>query len=161
MANQRTKARLEARIKARAAHCIEFELSDPRASFVTLTRVELSADLGTAHIHYSVLGRAGDRSRTAHMLQDATGFIRKQVARVLEMRRIPRLVWVYDDSVERQANLERTIAEALRHDREINPQAHPEVPAPGPPADDGPAEEDELKRDYADFLDAQDEEEGH
>ena len=45
MANPRTIARLEAQIRRRAAYCLQFEVADPRATFITITRVELSSDL--------------------------------------------------------------------------------------------------------------------
>ncbi len=154
MVNPRVKARIEARIQERAAYCVKFELRDPRAAFITITRVEVSDDLSSARIHYSVYGSEGDRSKAAHMLEDAGGFIRKQVGRVLRTRRVPKLRWVYDDSIEYSANMERRIQEALEHDREVNPDAHPEL---APPAE---AEEQELDQEYLDFLNAQEEEEG-
>ena len=48
MANPRSIARLEARIHERVAHCLEFEVSDPRSAFITVTKVELSTDLSIA-----------------------------------------------------------------------------------------------------------------
>lgn len=127
MASPRTLARLEARILQRAAHCLEFEVADPRASFITLTSVKLARDLSTARVSYSVLGSPADRSRTQHMLEDASGFIQRQVAKVLKTRRMPRLTWAYDDSVEYAAEIDRKIKEAMRGDREINPSAHADV----------------------------------
>ena len=156
MANPRTKARLEARILERVAHCLEFELSDPRSAFVTVQRVELTPDLYTARIFYSVYGSEGDKSRVSHMLEDATGFVRKRVAGVLRVRRVPRLVWVYDDSVERAAQVSQAIRDALERDRSINPGAHAELDLTPPPEAD---EADRLDAEYLDFLTAQEREE--
>ncbi|HEX6885194.1 MAG TPA: 30S ribosome-binding factor RbfA [Planctomycetota bacterium] len=156
MTNPRVKARIEARIQERVAYCVEFELKDPRATFITITRVEITDDLSSAKVFYSVYGTEGEKSRTAHMLEDASGFVRKQVARVLRLRRVPALRWIYDDSVERTAEMHRTIQEALDKDRAINPTAHAELPRP-------PAEADakqELEREYLDFLQAQEDEDG-
>lgn len=152
MANPRTRARIEARIKERVAHCVEFELSDPRAAFVTITKVEVSTDLATARIYYSVFGTEGERSRVAHMLESATGFVRTRVAKVLRVRRVPRVLWVYDDTIEFQAKMDATIQGALDRDRNINPDAHP-----GLQVTEEDAEADEVDREYEDFLDAQDE----
>jgi ribosome-binding factor A len=152
MVNPRSKARIEARIRERVAYAIEFELKDPRSTFITVTRVEVSDDLSIAKVFYSVYGTPGDRSRTAHMLESASGFLRKQLARVLRTRRIPALRWIYDDSVELQAEMERKIKAALEHDREVHPGAHAEVVLePDPP-------EDPTEREYLDFLEAQEEE---
>ncbi len=153
MANARAKAKIEARIRERAAYCVEFELNDPRATFITITRVEVSNDLSSARIFYSVLGSDSDKSRTAHMLESASGFVRKKIGRVLKTRKVPHLRWIFDDSIERQAEMEKKIAEALRHDREINPDAHAELEPPRDP------EDEEVDREYLDFLNAQEEEE--
>jgi ribosome-binding factor A len=153
MTNPRVKARIEARIQERVAHCVEFELNDPRATFITITRVEVSDDLSSAKVFYSVYGTEGDKTRTARMLEDATGFVKKQVGRVLRTRRVPGLRWIYDDSIERSARMHATIQEALDKDRAINPEAHPDMPR------SEPAKDDELDREYLDFLNAQEDEE--
>ncbi len=154
MSKPRVNARIEARIQERAAYCVEFELKDPRAAFITVTRVEVSDDLSSARIFYSVYGTEADRTRVAHMLEDAGGFIRKQVGRVLRTRRVPHMRWVYDDSIEYSANMERTISEALQRDRQVNPQAHPELELEAGSDDPG-----QLDQEYRDFLQAQEDEE--
>jgi len=154
MTNPRSKARIEARILERAAYCVEFELSDPRSAFITLTKVEVSNDLGHAKIYYSVLGTEGEKSRARHMLEDASGFIRRQVGRVLRTRRIPKLAWHYDDTQEFQEEMERKIQSALQKDRSVNPTAHSELPA-APTGDEADSE-----REYQEFLQAQEDEEG-
>jgi len=123
MANPRTIARLQERIRERAAYCLQFELNDPRAGFITITKVELTADLSIAKIHYSVLGEASDRTKVAHMLEHASGFIQRQIGRVLELRRLPSLRWIYDASAEEAADMDRIIREARERDKRINPGA--------------------------------------
>jgi len=154
MTNPRSKARIEARIHERVAYCIGFELADPRASFITITKVEINDDLLCARVFYSVLGTRGDRSRVEHMLVSATGFIRKQVGRVLKTRFIPDLKWIYDDSVERSAELQSKISDALEKDRSINPAAHLELPRPK-----GAPSADDVEREYREFLQAQEDKE--
>ena len=131
MANPRVKARLEARIVERAAHCLEFEIKDPRATFITIVRAELSSDLTHGKIFYSVLGDASARSKAMHMLASAAGFIQRQVGRVLEMRRMPHLTWVYDDSIAEAARMSDVIQKALERDKQIQTSGT----APPPPPD--------------------------
>ncbi|MFT7669316.1 MAG: ribosome-binding factor A [Planctomycetota bacterium] len=122
MANPRTVARIESRIKQRAAHCLQFEINDPRSSFVTITRVEMSTDLKKGDIFYSCLGSEADRRKTERMIAGAQGFIQRQVARVLEMRTTPHLSWAYDDSVAMAADLQDLIANARQRDDDIRPE---------------------------------------
>ena len=121
MANPRTIARLQSRIQERAAYCLQFEVNDPRASFITITKVALSPDLTSGKIYYSVLGSESDKSQAEHMLRSAAGYIQRQVARVLDLRRVPHLKWMYDESVEHAADLAKLIQDARARDREINP----------------------------------------
>ncbi len=127
MVNKRTIARLEARIHERAAHCLEFEVSDPRASFITITNVELSSDLSSGKIHYSVLGNDADKANAKRMLDSAAGYIQRRVARVLELRRMPHLKWYYDASIEEAAKLEERIQRALERDQQIHTSGKAEV----------------------------------
>lgn len=156
MTNPRTRAKIEARIHERVAYCVEFELNDPRSSFITVTGVKISNDLAVARISYSIFGTKGEKSKAAHMLEDASGFVRRQLGRVLNTKRIPHLIWIYDDSAEIQEEVERAITSALNHDREINPGAHPKIEETKPPQ----ATRDEVELEYLDFLNAQEEEEG-
>jgi len=140
VANPRTIARLQARIQERAAYCLEFELRDPRCAFITITRVELANDLSSGKIYYSVLGDEGERSKAAHMLASAAGFIQRQVARVLQLRRMPHLTWVYDDSLAEAARVDDLIRGALERDRRIHEHGVADEPpssgdAPEPPSE--------------------------
>jgi ribosome-binding factor A len=158
MANPRTIARLEARILERAAHCIEHELADPRVGMITLTKVELANDLGSAKVHWSVLGGDSERRLAQRVLDDAAGYIQRQVGRVLETRKIPRLSFLYDDSIARAAELDRKIKEALAKDRELNPHAHDDLLAAGVDLEVEPTDETtEIEREYEEFLEDEDE----
>ncbi len=143
MASPKTIARLEAQIQRRVAHCLTFELSDPRVGFMTVTRVKLSNDLSTAKIFYSVLGDESAERMAGDVLESAQGFVREKVARILRTRTVPSLVWVFDDSVREAARMDNVIREARERDRAIRGEAEPpdeldaEEPRPGDPlADD-------------------------
>jgi len=92
--------RLAERIRERVANVVLFELNDPRIGFCTITRVKLAKDLSTCHVFYSVLGTEGDRSKVQHALDAATGFVQREVAKVLHTRVTPRLTFHFDESVE-------------------------------------------------------------
>lgn len=123
MANSRTIARIEARIRERAAIILQTEISDPRASFVTVTRVEVNSDLQSGKIFYSVYGTPGDRSKASHMLKNAAGYIQRLIAPALSLRRMPRLEWHYDETVEKAAELDQLIQEARQRDEQLKQQS--------------------------------------
>ena len=118
MATPRTVARVAARIRQRVSHCLQFELNDPRSGMITVTEVSLSTDMRNATIHWSVTEEK-DRSKTEHMLDGATGFVRKQLARVLETRVVPALRWEYDNRILKATEMEQLIERAVTRDEEI------------------------------------------
>lgn len=125
MVNQRAQQRIESRIKERAAYCLQFEVKDPRSTFVTITKVELKPDLKQGKIYYSCLGNSADRHKTEKMLEDAAGFVQRQVARVLETRTVPHLRFVYDDTVEKAAEIDQLISDARARDEAARPAEAP------------------------------------
>ena len=86
-------------------------LHDPRISgLVSVTDVEVSPDLAHAIIRVSVL--PADRADlTMHGLRHATKHIRGQVSQEVDLRRVPRLEFRYDDTLKRQAEVFSAIRE--------------------------------------------------
>ena len=125
MANPRTVARVSSRIQQRVAHCLQFELNDPRVGVVTVTEVRLSADMRNATILWT-LPEEKDRSKTLHMLEGATGFVRKQLARVLETRVVPALSWKYAARLLKATEMEQLIERAVTRDEEIRGDPAPQ-----------------------------------
>ena len=80
-------------------------VKDPRVSeaFISVTGVEATPDLKFAKIYYSVMG--GDQKEVAKGLKAATGFIRRELARSLNLRITPELTFVADDSVAYGAHI--------------------------------------------------------
>ena len=75
-------------------------LKDPRIGYVTLTAVDVTADLSIAKVYYTVIGDDQARKETAKGLEKATPYIRRQLAQQLKMRHTPSLVFKYDTSIE-------------------------------------------------------------
>lgn len=81
-------------------------LNDPRVrGLVTVTRVEVTDDLAEARAFVSVLPQS-HQELTMHGLQDAAGHIQRQVAPTITAKRMPRLRFIADDSLKRQAALD-------------------------------------------------------
>lgn len=76
------------------------EIKDPRVSdaLITVTAADVSADLKYAKIFYSSI--TGEDSELKKGLKSASGFVRSQLAKRLNMRITPEITFVYDESVE-------------------------------------------------------------
>lgn len=86
------------------------EVKDPRVgAMVSITAAEVAPDLREARIFYSVFG--ADKKETAAGLASASGYLRRELARRLNLRITPTLTFVEDDSMEHGARISRLIAE--------------------------------------------------
>ena len=85
------------------------EVHDPGLGFVTLTRVRVSPDLQTARVFYTSMGDDKARKETRRALDRAMPFLRRQIGRQLRLRRVPELVFQFDESVESQERIERIL----------------------------------------------------
>ncbi len=104
-------ARLRELFKEETSVILQRQMKDPRIGFVSVTDVELSADLRHAKIFVSILGDADAKSRTMAGLESAQGFIRTELARRIRLRHFPAVLFKLDDSIERGARVERLLRE--------------------------------------------------
>jgi ribosome-binding factor A len=91
--------RLEKLALHRASEVVLHELSDPRMTFITLTRVELAKDLSHIVIFWSTLGEGGQRTKVEHALRDAAPLVQTQIAKVFATRRTPHVTFKFDPSI--------------------------------------------------------------
>jgi ribosome-binding factor A len=82
------------------------DIKDPRVGMVTITDVELSADLKHARVFVSVLGDATARQRSLDGLASARPYIQSQVGRRLGLRATPELRFLLDPSFDRAARID-------------------------------------------------------
>ena len=117
MAREYSRAsRLGDQIQRDLAELIRLEVKDPRVSLVTVTAVEVSADLTHARVFVTTLADAIGAEETLQALQHAAGFLRSRLSHSLRVRQVPELRFVYDESVERGLRLSRLIDEATKPD---------------------------------------------
>ncbi len=99
-------------IRHEVSELLQRQVKDPRlGSFITVTEVSTSADLKYARIFVSRIGSEEEKQETLSGLVAAAGFLRNELARRLELRRVPELRFQWDDSIERGARLLRLIDE--------------------------------------------------
>jgi ribosome-binding factor A len=84
-------------------------LKDPGLGFVTITGCETSADVSLARVYYSVLGDPKQREETAAALERAKPHLRSEIAKLENIRRVPQLLFLYDDGVERADRVNRIL----------------------------------------------------
>ena len=82
---------------------------DPGIGFITLTRVQVSADLQVARVYYTSMGDPTARRETEKALDRATPVFRRQVGSRLNLRRVPELEFRFDESIGHQDRIEQIL----------------------------------------------------
>ena len=115
MANYR-KGRINDEVKKELSFILR-EVKDPRLSdaFISITSVEVSGDLKFAKVYYSAL--MGDKKEIAKGLKSCAGFIRREIARRLNLRMTPEFTFFEDHSIEHGAHISK-----LLNQIEISPE---------------------------------------
>lgn len=117
------------------------ELNDPRMGMVTVTSVDVSADLRVADVRVSILGDAKAQDACMKAIEHARGHVQEQIAGAVDMKYCPRLRFHQDESVKKSVAVSALIAkaraedEAARQDR-IRRGAEPAGDEAGPDAED-------------------------
>lgn len=96
-------------IRKEASIIVHDELKDPRLGFVTITRVEMTPDLRSAKIFFSVLGTQDDYKKTKEALDSASGFIRRLIAQRINLRFAPEILFREDRSAEYSVRIEELL----------------------------------------------------
>ncbi len=82
------------------------EVNDPRLKgIISITEVDISADLKQAKVFISILGDEEERERAFAGLASASGFLRQRLGERLSLRYTPELQFQKDDSIERGSHL--------------------------------------------------------
>ncbi|MDO8662045.1 MAG: 30S ribosome-binding factor RbfA [Candidatus Omnitrophota bacterium] len=114
--------RIAEAIRQEASLIIHDKLKDPRLGFTTITRVEVTPDLRYAKIFFSVLGNEESYKKTKDALDSALGFVRKLVARRLNLRFAPEIAFYDDRSTEYSVRIEEVLNEIKELDGEKKPK---------------------------------------
>ena len=93
-------------IRQEISELLRREVKDPRLGhFVAVTEVSTSADLKHAKIFVSCISSKEEREEMLNALAAASGFFRRELTKLLRLRRIPELSFHWDDSIEQGIHL--------------------------------------------------------
>jgi ribosome-binding factor A len=103
-------------IRLEVADILTRRMKDPRVGFVTITSVDLSADLRQAWVYVTVLQEGEQGNEAMATLARATGFIRGELGRRLKLRYVPELTFMRDRSVDQVRHV-MSLIDTLHPDR--------------------------------------------
>ncbi|WP_302626205.1 30S ribosome-binding factor RbfA [uncultured Eubacterium sp.] len=93
------------------------ELKDPRIGIMTsVTAVEVTPDLKFCKAYISVLGDEQAKADTLEGLKSAAGFIRRELARTVNLRNTPEIKFVMDESIEYGMKMSKLIDDVRKNE---------------------------------------------
>ncbi len=104
-------SRVGDQVRAELAELLAREVHDPGIGFLTITHVKVSPDLQQARVFYTTIGDDKARKDSARALDRATPFLRRHIGRRLQLKRVPELTWMFDDSIEKNDRIARILQE--------------------------------------------------
>jgi ribosome-binding factor A len=139
MATSIRQKKVAAQIQRIVAIVLQREVADPRVDgLVSVTRVDVTPDLREAKVWLSVLGGKRTPTTVLEGIKSAGRHIQNEVANNLAMRFAPRLTFLLDETLKKQAEILKKIAEV------VPPAPHPTTTegsqAPPATAEDTPAD---------------------
>ena len=84
------------------------EIKDERIHFVTVTAVKITNDLSFAKVYVTILDDK-EKDNMLKLLNKASNFIERELSHRIEIRKMPNITFVYDDSIAYALNIENII----------------------------------------------------
>ncbi len=117
--NSIKNTRINGEVQRVLAETIRGEIKDPRISpWTSVVAVEVAPDLKSCKAWISVLGDDEAKENTLQGLRSAEGFIKRQLAKTINLRNTPEISFVMDQSIEYGVNMSRRIDEVIASDTE-------------------------------------------
>jgi len=76
------------------------DVKDSSIGFMTITEVRLTNDYSYLTIYYTILGQDAKRGAAGKALERSSKFVRSRLAQRVKMRKVPNLVFKYDESLD-------------------------------------------------------------
>ena len=110
-------ARIEGEMQRVLSTLVSREVRDPRVGNVTFTAVNVAPDMSTARVYFVPFGSKHTPQEVTEGLNRASGFLRGELGRALQLRHAPRLEFLYDQQIEHADKLTRLIDGAVKSDQ--------------------------------------------
>jgi ribosome-binding factor A len=115
--NSIKNTRVNGEVQKELSSIIREEIKDPRIHPMTsVMSVEVAPDLKTCKAYISVLGSEEAKKDTITGLNSAVGYIRRELARNLNLRNTPEIRFILDESIEYGVTMSKKIDDVSRAD---------------------------------------------
>ena len=115
--NSIKNTRINGEVQRELSRIISREIKDPRiAPMTSVVDAVVTSDLKQCKAYISVLGNEEAQVNTMAGLKSAVGYVRRQLAKELNLRNTPEITFVLDQSIEYGVNMSKIIDDVVRKD---------------------------------------------
>ena len=93
-------------LKKEISQIICSQVRDPRYKFLNIVDVKCSTDLGVATVFYTIIDGNISDSPDFRSLEKFASMVRSKLSKFMQIRRVPKLIFKYDKSLERYNNID-------------------------------------------------------
>ena len=98
--------KIEDFLKKEISQIISSQANDPRYQFLNIVDVKCSSDLGVAKVFYTIIDGDISDSPNSKSLEKFSSMVRSKLSKFMQIRRVPKLIFKYDESLERYNNID-------------------------------------------------------
>lgn len=109
--------RISSQMAKEISYILATEVKDHDLKFITVTDCRVTNDLSYAKVYYTSLND-GNREDIKKAIKNASGFIRRELMNRIDIRHIPELEFIYDESIEYGKKIEDKIRKIHEEDNE-------------------------------------------
>jgi ribosome-binding factor A len=93
-------------LRKEISQIISSKVRDPRYKFLNIVDVKCSTDLSVATVFYTIIDGDISDSPDIKSLEKFASMVRSKLSKFMEIRRVPKLIFKYDESLERYNNID-------------------------------------------------------
>ena len=115
--NEARLSRINEELKKELSQIINYELKNPNVTgMLTVTRAKITPDFKYAKVYVSILNSKNIK-KTMEGLKESSGFIRSQIAKTINLRITPELIFEIDDSLEQGEKIDTILKELKKENK--------------------------------------------
>ena len=118
--NSNRFGRIDEEFKREISQIINYELKNPNVTgMISVTKVKVTTDLSYATVYVSILN-SKDVKTTLAGLKKSSGYIRSELAKRINLRNTPEIIFEFDDSIEYGAKIDSILKDIMKDIKEEN-----------------------------------------
>lgn len=120
--------RVEEQLRRDLAELIRHEIKEPDLGMISITEIKVTRDLAHAQIYTTILQDDADTIEySMQTLRNYAGKLRSMLGKRMRIRRVPELIFIYDNLIQRGTALNQVIEKAVDGDRKKADEYHTEL----------------------------------